>query len=149
MVFCSCLRRACHDRGGCPRFTIPTHSRINAREFSREARSLLDQFDRTETGDFVVLTSKGQQETVFALERASGGLTAPGLRLEHALHKFLGVRGDAAVRVCECWSQIDLSLQHAEIGFGILAAIVRQTTWNYDGCVDRCEDGKLRGFLRL
>src|SRR5215471_7561089 len=30
-------------------FTIPTHSRINAREFSREARSLLDQFDRTET----------------------------------------------------------------------------------------------------
>ncbi len=31
-------------------FTIPTHSRINAVEFSREARSLLDQFDRTETG---------------------------------------------------------------------------------------------------
>src|SRR2546421_7169256 len=44
-------------------FTIPTHSRINAREFSREARSLLDQFDRTETGDFLVLTSKEQQET--------------------------------------------------------------------------------------
>src|SRR2546430_16986822 len=69
-------------------FTIPTHSRIKARKFSREARSLLDQFDRTETGDFVVLTSKGQQETVFALERASRGVTAPGLRLEHALHNF-------------------------------------------------------------
>src|SRR4029434_8013271 len=53
--------------------TIPTHSQINALEFSKEARSLLDRFDRTETGDFAVLTSKGQQETVLALERASGG----------------------------------------------------------------------------
>src|SRR5262249_13687980 len=69
-------------------FVIPTHSRINAREFSREARSLLDQFDRAETGDLLVLTSKGQQETLFELERASGGATAPILRLEHALHNF-------------------------------------------------------------
>jgi Na+:H+ antiporter, NhaA family len=41
-------------------FTIPARSRINALEFSREARSLLERFDRTETGDLVVLTSKGQ-----------------------------------------------------------------------------------------
>jgi Na+/H+ antiporter NhaA len=33
-------------------FIIPTHSRINAQEFSTQARSLLDEFDRTETGDF-------------------------------------------------------------------------------------------------
>src|SRR5262249_29427121 len=39
-------------------FTIPTDTRVNAVEFSREARSLLDDFDRTETGDFLVLTSK-------------------------------------------------------------------------------------------
>jgi Na+:H+ antiporter, NhaA family len=33
-----------------------------------------------------VLTSKGQQEAIIGLERASEGLTAPLLRLEHALH---------------------------------------------------------------
>jgi len=49
----------------------------------------------------VVLTSKGQQETVFALERASVGVTAPLLRLEHSVAQFLGVCGNAAVRVCE------------------------------------------------
>jgi Na+:H+ antiporter, NhaA family len=38
-------------------FTIPTHTRINAAEFSREGRALLDQFDRTETDDLLVLTS--------------------------------------------------------------------------------------------
>jgi NhaA family Na+:H+ antiporter len=63
-------------------FTIPTHTRINTAEFSREARSLLDRFDRKETGDLQVLTSKGQQETLFALERASEGVAAPILRLE-------------------------------------------------------------------
>src|SRR5207244_8708620 len=69
-------------------FTIPTHTRINATEFSRKARALLDRFDRTETGDLLVLTSKGQQETLFALEHASQGVTAPILRLEHSLHNF-------------------------------------------------------------
>jgi NhaA family Na+:H+ antiporter len=69
-------------------FTIPTETRINAIEFSREARALLDEFDRTETGDLVVLTSKGQQDALFALERASEGVLAPLQRLEHSLHKF-------------------------------------------------------------
>jgi NhaA family Na+:H+ antiporter len=68
--------------------TIPTRTRINAVEFSRKARALLDEFDRTETGDFVVLTSKGQQEALFALERASEWVNAPLLRLEHGLHRF-------------------------------------------------------------
>ena len=68
--------------------TIPTHTRINAVEFSRGARALLDRFDRTESGDFLVLTSKGQQEALFALEHASEGVTAPILRLEHSLHNF-------------------------------------------------------------
>ena len=69
-------------------FTIPTRTRTNAVEFSREARSLLDRFDQTESGDFIVLTSKGQQETLAALEYATEGVTALILRLEHALHKF-------------------------------------------------------------
>jgi NhaA family Na+:H+ antiporter len=69
-------------------FTIPTKTRINAMEFSAKARGLLDYFDRTETGDLLVLTSKGQQEAIIGLERASEAVTAPLLRLEHALHAF-------------------------------------------------------------
>ena len=65
---------------------IPTRTRINAAEFSAEARSLLDEFDRTETGDLLVLTSRGQQDALFSLGDASKGVTAPLLRLEHALH---------------------------------------------------------------
>ena len=34
------------------------------------------------------ITSKGQQEAIIGLERASEGVTAPLLRLEHALHGF-------------------------------------------------------------
>jgi NhaA family Na+:H+ antiporter len=69
-------------------FAIPTRTRINAAEFSSKARGLLDHFDRTETGDLLVLTSKGQQEAIIGLERASELVTAPLLRLEHALHRF-------------------------------------------------------------
>lgn len=69
-------------------FAIPTRTRINAEEFSTKARSLLEYFDRTETGDLLVLTSKGQQEAIVGLERASEAVTAPLLRLEHALHGF-------------------------------------------------------------
>ncbi len=43
---------------------IPTRTRTNATQFSREARSVLDRFDQTESGDFIVLTSKGQQEAL-------------------------------------------------------------------------------------
>jgi Na+:H+ antiporter, NhaA family len=68
--------------------TIPTRTRINAAEYSVDARRLLDHFDRTETGDLLVLTSKGQQEAIFGLERASEEVTAPLLGLEHALHGF-------------------------------------------------------------
>jgi len=69
-------------------FVIPTRTRINAVEFSAEARGLLDHFDRTETGDLLILTSKGQQEAIIGLERASERVTAPLLRMEHALHAF-------------------------------------------------------------
>ena len=69
-------------------FAIPTRTRINATEFSAKARGLLDDVDRTETGEFLVLTSKGQQEAIIGLERASELVTAPLLRLEHALQRF-------------------------------------------------------------
>ena len=105
-------------------FTIPARSRTNALEFSREARSLLDRFDRKETGDFVVLTSKGQQETVFALERASGSVTAPLLRLEHALHNFSAFVVMPLFAFANAGVKFDLSLQHAEVGFGILAGLL-------------------------
>src|SRR5437762_7948404 len=49
-------------------FTIPTHTRINATEFSRKARAWLGKSNHTETGDSVVLTSKGQRKTLFALD---------------------------------------------------------------------------------
>jgi NhaA family Na+:H+ antiporter len=105
-------------------FTIPAHTRINANDFSQEARSLLDQFDRTETGDFLVLTSKGQQETLFALQRASEGVTAPILRLEHALHNFSAFVVMPLFAFANAGVKIDLATQHAEIGFGILAGLI-------------------------
>ena len=58
-------------------FAIPTRTRINAAEFSREARSLLDRFDQKETGDLQVLTSNGQQESLFALERCERRRSRP------------------------------------------------------------------------
>jgi len=43
-------------------FAIPTRARINAAEFSAKARGLLDYFDRTETGDLLVLTSRASRK---------------------------------------------------------------------------------------
>src|SRR4029450_1977482 len=105
-------------------FIIPTRTRIRAAEFSREARALPDRFERKETGDFVVLTSNGQQGTLFALEHASEGVTAPSLRLEHALHNFsafvvmpLFAFANAGVRIGE-------PIEHAEIALGVVAGLI-------------------------
>src|SRR6266480_3444669 len=105
-------------------FAIPTQTRINAADFSREGRSLLDRFDNTETGDLVVLTSKGQQETLFALEHASEGVTAPILRLEHALHNFSAFVVMPLFAFANAGVRIDLSIQHAEIGLGVLTGLM-------------------------
>jgi Na+:H+ antiporter, NhaA family len=105
-------------------FTIPIRTRINAGEFSREARSLLDRFDHTETGDLLVLTSKGQQEALFALERASEGVNAPILRLEHALHNFSAFGVMPLFAFANAGVKITLSMEHAEIGIGVLAGLV-------------------------
>ena len=105
-------------------FTIPTHTRINSVEFSREAHSLLHDFERTETGDPLVLTSKGQQEALFSLERASERATAPVLRLEQALHNFSAFVVMPLFAFANAGVKIDLSTQHLEIGLGVLAGLM-------------------------
>jgi NhaA family Na+:H+ antiporter len=65
---------------------IPSRSTSKADFFSARARQLLEQFDEAETGDLLVLTSKGQQEAIYALDMASSEALAPLLRLEHSLH---------------------------------------------------------------
>lgn len=70
--------------------TIPTNSRLNAEEFSSRARDLLDEFDRSETGDRLVITSKGQQEALHGLDVAVSAVNAPLLKLEHSLNSLVG-----------------------------------------------------------
>jgi Na+:H+ antiporter, NhaA family len=84
----------------------------------------LHEFDRTETGDLLVLTSKGQQETLFALQRASKRVTAPVLRLENALHNFSAFVVMPLFAFANAGVKIDLSVQHAEIGLGVLAGLM-------------------------
>src|SRR5947208_466945 len=105
-------------------FTIPTQTRINAVEFSREAHSLLHNFDRTETGDSLVLTSKGQQEALFSVERASERATAPVLRLEQALHNFSAFVVMPLFAFANAGVKINLSTQHLKIGLGVLAGLM-------------------------
>jgi Na+:H+ antiporter, NhaA family len=105
-------------------FTIPTRTPTNAAEFSREARSLLDRFDQTESGDFIVLTSKGQQEALFALEYATQGVAAPILRLEHALHKFSAFVVMPLFAFANAGVKLTLPIQHAEIAIGALVGLV-------------------------
>ena len=105
-------------------FTIPTHTRINSAEFSRGARSLLDRFDRTESGDFLVLTSKGQQEALFALERASKGATAPILRLEHALHHFSAFVVMPLFAFANAGVRIESRLENAAVTVGVFLGLI-------------------------
>jgi Na+:H+ antiporter, NhaA family len=105
-------------------FTVPAHTPMNAAEFSREARALLDQFERTETGDFLVLTSKGQQESLCALENASHDAAAPILRLEHALHNFSAFVVMPLFAFANAGVTIPLSMEHAEVGVGVLAGLM-------------------------
>jgi len=56
--------------------------------------------------------------------RSSGNVTPPGLRLEHALHNFSAFVVMPLFALANAGVKIDLSLQHAEIGFGILAGLL-------------------------
>jgi len=105
-------------------FTIPTNTRINAAEFSRKARDLLDRLDRTESGDFLVLTSKGQQEALFAIENASKAVTAPILRLEHALHNFSAFVVMPLFAFANAGVRIGGRLENAGVTVGVLLGLV-------------------------
>ena len=105
-------------------FTIPTHTRINAVEFSRKTRDLLARFDRTESGDSLVLTSKGQQEAVFAIEHASKAVTAPILRLENALHNFSAFVVMPLFAFANAGVRIGGPLEHAEVTVGVFLGLV-------------------------
>ena len=105
-------------------FTIPTHTRINAVEFSRKTRDFLARFDRTESGDSLVLTSKGQQEAVFAIEHASKAVTAPILRLEHALHNFSAFVVMPLFAFANAGVRIGGPLDHAEVTVGVFLGLV-------------------------
>jgi len=105
-------------------FTIPTHTRINAGEFSRKARRILDRFERTETGDELVLASKAQQEALSALDDASQGVTAPILRLEHALHYVSAFVVMPLFAFANAGVRIDGQLDHPEITLGVLLGLV-------------------------
>jgi NhaA family Na+:H+ antiporter len=65
--------------------TIPVRTRIDAGEFSNLARYLVHEFERAETGDRSVMTSKGQRDAIHGLESAAEAVQSPLLRLEHAL----------------------------------------------------------------
>jgi NhaA family Na+:H+ antiporter len=56
--------------------------------------------------------------------RSSGGETAPLLRLEHALHNFSAFVVMPLFAFANAGVKIDLSPQHAEIGFGILTGLM-------------------------
>ena len=104
--------------------TIPCSTRLNAAEFSGQARGLLDQFDRTETGDLLVLTSKGQQESIFALEQATERVTAPILRLEHALHAFSAFAVMPLFAFANAGVQIGGPIAHTAVAVGVAAGLV-------------------------
>jgi NhaA family Na+:H+ antiporter len=89
--------------------------------YETEESDMAARLKHTETGDFPVLTSKGQQEMLFALERASEGVNTPIQRFEHALHSFCALVVMLLFGFANAGVKIDQSLQHAEIGFGILA----------------------------
>jgi Na+:H+ antiporter, NhaA family len=99
--------------------TIPTRTRINAAQFSAEARGLLDHFDRTETGTALVLTSKNQQEAITGLERATEGVITPLLRLEHAIHGFSAF----VVMPLFAFSNAGVGL-HGSLGGGVPVAVI-------------------------
>jgi NhaA family Na+:H+ antiporter len=104
--------------------TIPSRTCINTVEFSREARALLDKFDRTETGDLLTLTSKGQQDALYALDRASSGATSPIVALEHALHRFSAFVVMPLFAFANAGVRIGGPIAHGSIALGVLAGLV-------------------------
>ena len=100
-------------------FTIPTRTRIDAAQFSAKARGLLDYFDQTGPGTALVSTGHRQHEAIIGLERAAESLTAPLVRLEHAIHGFSAF----VVMPLFAFSNAGVSL-HGAFGGGVPLAVI-------------------------
>jgi NhaA family Na+:H+ antiporter len=66
--------------------TIPARTRIHEEEFLHRARSAIGEFEAACQPGETVLTNRGQQEAIEALERASEEAQSPLLTMEHRLH---------------------------------------------------------------
>jgi NhaA family Na+:H+ antiporter len=66
--------------------TIPARTRIHEEEFMHRARSAIDEFEAACQPGETVLTNRGQQEAIEALERASEEAQSALLTMEHRLH---------------------------------------------------------------
>jgi NhaA family Na+:H+ antiporter len=66
--------------------TIPSRTRLDARQFLHRARGALEDFARSSAGSGSVLTNEAQQEALQRLEHACEQAQAPLLKLEEKLH---------------------------------------------------------------
>ena len=66
--------------------TIPARTRIDEDEFVRTAHANLRDFERACGPGSTVLSNRGQQEAIHALETACEEVQAPLLKVEHKLH---------------------------------------------------------------
>lgn len=66
--------------------TIPARTRVDTMEYLTRGRRLLDDFDDAGIEGESVLTNRGQQDAVHAMEDICEAAQTPLQRLEHALH---------------------------------------------------------------
>jgi NhaA family Na+:H+ antiporter len=69
--------------------TIPVRARIDATEFLRRGRHLLDAFDAGGSSGHDVLTTPDQRAALLTLETACNQVETPLHRMEHALHPWV------------------------------------------------------------
>ena len=69
--------------------TIPARTRIDEPEFLGRAEASLADFRAADEPGTTVLTNRGHQEAIQALESACDAAQAPLQRIEHALHGFV------------------------------------------------------------
>lgn len=71
--------------------TIPSSQRIDSRDFLRNSRSYLDNFEKASAPGSDVLPNKEQRAALHALENAAESVSSPLQRLEHALHPWVAL----------------------------------------------------------
>jgi NhaA family Na+:H+ antiporter len=69
--------------------TIPATARIDYPAFLQRGRSVLDQFERADTGDGEAATHSERQAALHTLEEACEHVQTPLHRIEHALHPWV------------------------------------------------------------